>query len=84
MSSRKEDRQIQAAVLSLLLEATPHQMTDAEVLDAVTAGSRDFGTRDDAQRAIRDLIAVGLLHRIGSEFLWPTHAARRASDLLDD
>lgn len=70
-----DDRQVQWAALSFLLDEYPdHQLTIPEVSRAMNAGTADFGREDAVERAIRELVGAGLLHcRCG--FVLPTRAA---------
>ena len=52
----------------------PEVMTLEELIRELTVASRDFSEHDRIQRAVRDLTAGGLLHRIG-ELVLPTRAA---------
>lgn len=76
-----EDETVESAVLRQLLDLHPTQLTIAELRREL--GSDDgFAERDAVERAVRDLAAVGLIHQ-GSEFVVPTRAALRFSELLD-
>jgi hypothetical protein len=65
----EQDAQFQEAVLDVVLDQHPTALTEAEIL-------RDFasGEADNVERAIRDLVAGGLLRREGESVL-PTRAA---------
>jgi hypothetical protein len=76
-----EDESVESAVLRQLLDLHPTRLTIAE-LTRELSGDRDFAERDAVERAVRDLAATGLLHR-GEEFVEPTRAALRFSELLD-
>lgn len=80
-TNRDEDEAVESAVLHQLLNLHPAQLT-LEELKREMGGGRDFADRDALERAVRDLAAVGLVHR-GAEFVVPTRAALRFSDLLD-
>lgn len=80
-TNRDQDEAVESAVLHQLLELHPAQLT-LEELKREMGGERDFADRDALERAVRDLAAVGLVHR-GAEFVVPTRAAVRFSDLLD-
>jgi hypothetical protein len=67
--NRSDDARTQRAVLSLVLHEHPAQLTIFELAREV---SRDEG--DAAERAIRDLVGVGLLRCEGASVL-PTRAA---------
>jgi hypothetical protein len=67
--NRSDDARTQRAVLSLVLAEHPAQLTIFELAREV---SRDES--DAAERAIRDLVGVGLLRCEGASVL-PTRAA---------
>lgn len=77
-----EDESVESAVLHQLLELHPTRLTLAELVRELGGDSESFAERDAVERAVRDLSAVGLLHRRES-FVEPTRAALRFSDLLD-
>ena len=81
-TNRAEDEAVESAVLHQLLDLHPAQLT-LEELKREMGGEREFADRDALERAVRDLAAVGLVHRGGTEFVVPTRAALRFSDLLD-
>jgi hypothetical protein len=68
-STEREDERTQSAVLSLVLNEHPAQLTICEVAREVTV---DEG--DGPERAVRDLVGVGLLRCEGASVL-PTRAA---------
>lgn len=68
------DDRDQARVLRQVLFLYPEAMTLAELVRELTLGSSDFHERDRIERAVRDLVAVGLLHRVG-DLVLPTRAA---------
>ena len=69
-----QDDRDQAAVLRKILFVYPESMTLAELIRELTAGTADFQERDRIERAVRDLVAGGLLHRVG-DLVLPTRAA---------
>jgi hypothetical protein len=77
-----EDESVESAVLRQLLELHPTRLTLAELTRELGGDHGGFAERDAVERAVRDLSAVGLLHR-GEDFVEPTRAALRFSDLLD-
>lgn len=81
-STADEDRSTQAALLCVLLDAYPAQLSIDGVIRELTLDPENFGERDSIQRAIRDLGQAGLSHRQG-RFVMPTHAAVRCSILLE-
>lgn len=78
-----EDESLESAVLQQLLELHPTRLTLAELVREMSgdSGGGGFAERDAVERAVRDLSAVGLLHQ-GEQFVEPTRAALRFSDLL--
>lgn len=77
-----EDESVESAVLRQLLELHPTRLTLEELLREVSGGHESFAEHDAIRRAVRELVAVGLLHK-GEEFVAPTRAALRFSELLD-
>ncbi|MGN6257014.1 MAG: hypothetical protein ACTHN3_04585 [Solirubrobacterales bacterium] len=77
-----EDETVESAVLRQLLDLHPTRLTLEELLREVGGGHGGFAEHDAIKRAVRDLAAVGLLHD-GEEFVAPTRAALRFSELLD-
>lgn len=78
----EEDATYQRAVLGLVLNIHPLQITGAELVREIAADPGDFADRDSIQRAARDLIAKGVLHKHG-EFLLPTRATICLIDLVE-
>ncbi|HSS03851.1 MAG TPA: hypothetical protein VLK89_01520 [Solirubrobacterales bacterium] len=76
-----DDAAIEAVVLCQLLAIHPGQLTLGELVREIATAADDFGQRDAIERAVRDLDAVGLLHRNG-ELILPSRAARRFDELL--
>ena len=72
----EEDAQTQRAVLAVLLAEHPTQITVAELARELSAHPGGFTKTDDVDRAVGDLVGVGLLHRHGA-FVVPTRAALR-------
>jgi hypothetical protein len=68
------DDRDQARVLRQVLFLFPESLTLAELTRELTFGSSDFQELDRIERAVRDLVAVGLLHRVG-DLVLPTRAA---------
>lgn len=65
---------LERAVLGLLLEHRMTLLSIEEITRFITAGSDDFGKRDDVENAIRELVQLGLANRIAG-FVFPTLAA---------
>jgi hypothetical protein len=68
------DDRDQARVLHEVLFIYPESMTLAELTRELTSGTTEFQERDRIERAVRDLVAGGLLHRV-SDLVLPTRAA---------
>lgn len=77
-----EDETMESAVLRQLLDLHPARLTLEELAREVAGNGGSFAERDAVERAVRDLTGTGLLHR-GEEFVAPTRAALRFSELLD-
>lgn len=77
-----EDEGAESAVLRQLLDLHPTHLTLAELVREIGGDHGGFAERDAIERAVRDLAAVGLLHQ-SDEFVTPTRAALRFSELLD-
>jgi hypothetical protein len=77
-----EDEGVESAVLRQLLDLHPVRLTLEELTREFGASRNSFAERDAVERAVRDLAAAGLLHQ-GEEFVAPTRAALRFSELLD-
>lgn len=78
-----QDDRDQASVLREILFIYPEPITGEELIREKTIVSDDFAERDRIERAIRDLTAIGLLHRRDDDLLIPTRAAVRAYVLFD-
>jgi hypothetical protein len=72
----------QAAVLREVLFLHPASLRLDELVRELTVGSTEFIECDRIERAVRDLVAVGLLHRVG-DLVLPTRAAVVFGDLGD-
>jgi hypothetical protein len=69
-----EDRRTESAVLALLLDEHPTRLTMDELILVLHADPDRGDPGDAAQRAVRELVGAGLIHREG-RFLTPTRAA---------
>ena len=77
-----EDEGVESAVLRQLLDLHPTRLTPAELVREFGGDGGSFADRDAVERAVRELAAVGLLHK-GVDFVCPTRAALRFSELVD-
>lgn len=73
-SPAEQDRRFEGLVLSLLLEEHPARLTTDELALILSAFHDQGHPHDAAQRAIRELIGAGLVHRDG-RFICPSRAA---------
>lgn len=70
-----EDFREQAAVLRHVLSLYPQTLTELELLKEMTGGlEATYAERDGHRRAVRDLVAGGLLNT-ETRFVVPTRAA---------
>lgn len=75
-STAGEDAAMESALLQQVLALHPAAVTVEEL-------TRELGEApDDVDRAVRDLVAAGLLHRSGSLVL-PSRAALRFDELME-
>lgn len=72
--AEEEDAATQATILTHLLELSPAQLTTDELLRELTDDPESPRHRDLIERATRDLIRAGLLHRHDA-FVFPTRPA---------
>jgi hypothetical protein len=81
-TTKGDDLATESAVLHQLLDLHPAQLTVAELVREIGGEQPSFAERDAIERAVRDLGGVGLLHH-KNDFVLPTRAALRFSELLD-
>ncbi|HXV05253.1 MAG TPA: hypothetical protein VFP23_05050 [Solirubrobacterales bacterium] len=77
-----QDAKTERLVLAFLIAEHPAQVTIAELSLALNDGE-DFARRDAIERAVRELVGTGLLHRKGA-FVLPTRAALYFARLVED
>jgi hypothetical protein len=77
-----DDLAMEAAVLQRVLDVHPARLTVSELIRELAGEEVEFGIRDAIERAARDLSGVGLVHLV-DDFVTPTRAALRDSELLD-
>lgn len=82
-SNHAQDIKDQGVVLMHVLALHPsHLIVPDLVRELTNNGSQDFAESDNAERAIRDLDGVGLLHCPGGLVI-PTRAALRFIEILN-
>jgi hypothetical protein len=64
-SPASEDQRTESAVLSLLLAEHPARLTVDELILALHADPERGDPEDAGQRAVRELVGAGLVHREG-------------------
>jgi hypothetical protein len=82
-STAAQDLHDQGVVLIHVLTIYPAQLRLLELVQEITAGSADFAEGDRVERAVRDLVGVGLLFR-GDGLVLPTRAALRFNEILGE
>ena len=70
-----EDVQDQSRVLREVLDLNPEIRTKDELVRELTIASPEFMERDRIERAVRDLVAGGLLHVRAGDLILPTQPA---------
>lgn len=71
----EEDVRDQSQVLREILVLYPETTTFDELVRRLTIASKEFSEHDRIQRAVRDLVAGGLLHLRADDLVLPTRAA---------
>lgn len=77
-----DDRRAQGLVFLYVTEIYPGLAQYGDMVRELTSGSEDYKERDRIERAVTELIGVGLLHRHG-DLIIPTRACLRAYEVLD-
>jgi hypothetical protein len=81
-SNHSQDIKDQGVVLMHVLALHPTNLIVPDLVREQINGSEDFADGDNAERAIRDLTGVGLLHCPGG-LVVPTRAALRFIEILE-
>jgi hypothetical protein len=68
------DKEVEAAVLSFVLDEHPDHLTTRELILAMNRDEDDFSAVDAIERAVRELIGAGLLY-LGGGLVLPTRSA---------
>ena len=74
-TTAEEDARDQAAVLRHVLDLYPQTVTILDLIREMSGGHSTFTQRDCTRRAVRDLIAGGLLWDVGGGVVQPTRPA---------
>jgi hypothetical protein len=82
-STAAQDLHDQGVVLIHVLTIYPTHLRLLELIREITAGSADFDEGDRIERAVRELIGVGLLFRCEGVVL-PTRPALRFNEILGE
>jgi hypothetical protein len=82
ISTEKEDAATESVVLQQVLALHPISLTMVELHRALGAEEDGFVAVDAIERAVRELVAAGLLNDNGS-WISPTRAALRFDELLE-
>ena len=82
LTNHGEDVRVESALLQRVLDLHPTRVTTAELIRDLAGTDADFGARDGVERAIRELIGAGLLHRAEDGLVTPTRAALHFGALL--
>lgn len=82
-SNAAQDLRDQGSALIHVLTLYPTHLRLSELIQEVSAGAADFKQRDAIERAVRDLVGVGLLFRSDGLVL-PTRAALRFNEILGE
>lgn len=69
-----EDNQYEGAVFRHVLSEHPTIFRLSDLIREVAPDPSEFGDRDGVERAVRDQVKAGVLHRLG-ECILPTPAA---------
>jgi hypothetical protein len=80
--NHKQDIRDQGIVLMHVLALHPTNLIVPDLVRELTNGSDEFAEGDNAERAIRDLTGVGLIHCPGG-LVMPTRAALRFIQILN-
>jgi hypothetical protein len=82
-SQRAQDIRDQAVVLTFVLALNSEHLTIIDLARSLNADPQDFTRPDAVERAVRDLVGVGLLE-IDGGLVKPTVTARRFIQLIED
>jgi hypothetical protein len=80
LSSLEQDRNVESAVLAIVIERHPGSVSVADVVDEMTTVAEVPGRAEATRQAIDELARVGLLQRRGGT-LEPTPASLRWAEL---
>lgn len=81
-TTAEEDARKEAGILKEVLFLYPETLTLEELIRELAVASNDYVKQDGVRRAVRALIAGGLLHQNG-DVIRPTRAAVNFAALMD-
>jgi hypothetical protein len=84
LTTGDEDRRDQQMVLREVLALIPEIRTMDELTRYLTVASADYEDHDRIQRAVRELVAGGLLHLRAGDLVLPAMPAVHFKALTDD
>jgi hypothetical protein len=79
-SAVQQDRNVESAVLAIVIERHPTRVAVADVVEEMMSVANAPGRSEAVERSIDELARVGLLHRRGA-LIEPTRAALRMVEL---
>jgi hypothetical protein len=77
-----QDIRDQAVVLTFVLALNPKHLTIPDLARSLNEKSREFKRPDAVERAVRDLVGVGLVE-VEAGLVWPTAAALRFIQVIE-
>ncbi|HET8565883.1 MAG TPA: hypothetical protein VFL77_05365 [Solirubrobacterales bacterium] len=83
LTTHAEDDRDQTAILGVVLEEHPIQLTVAELALQMVGGNPAWADSDAVERGVRELVGMGLLHLSG-DTIRPTRSALRFHVLMLD
>jgi predicted transcriptional regulator len=79
-SPLQQDRNVESAVLAIVIERHPGRVTVAEVVEEMMSVASTPGRAEAVERAVEELARVGLVQR-SEALIEPTRAALRMVEL---
>jgi hypothetical protein len=82
-SNAAEDLKDERAVVLHVLEVWPDKMRTPDLIRELAA-SEEFADRDRIDRAIQNLLRIGILIRCDDDMIWPTRQTAIAHELFSE